>query len=106
MKVDKKEIKELIVMFANMKTKDLREYLGRRVCRGYSKLKKSELLDLVINLALDDFEHLKNLEEERIWKLEQEELERKLEEIDKRIEEIDRELEENERKHEEENKNE
>lgn len=102
MKVDKKEIKELIIRFANMKTKDLKEYLKEGECRGYSKLKKAELLDWVVDLVLEDFEYLKKLDEEEKMKQEQERLEKMMEEINERREELDKELEENERKHEEE----
>ena len=91
MKVDKKEIKELIIRFATMKTKDLKEYLKEGEYRGYSKLKKLELLDWVVDLALDDFEYFKNLDEEEEMK---KETEREHEELQREIEEIDKEYEE------------
>ena len=94
MKVDKKEIKELIVRFATMKTKDLKEYLKEGEYRGYSKLKKAELLDWVVDLVLDDFEYLKNLDEEEERDKELEELEREQEELQREMEEIDKEYEE------------
>lgn len=102
MKVDRKEMKELIIRFATMKTKDLKEYLKEGEYRGYSKLKKAELLDWVADLVLDDFEYLKNLDEEEEMKQEQERLEREMEGINRQREELDKELEENEREYQEE----
>ncbi|MGM9543909.1 MAG: hypothetical protein ACI3T9_02890 [Romboutsia timonensis] len=101
MKVDKKEIKELIIRFVNMKTKDLKEYLREGEYKGYSKLKKAELLDWVADLVLDDFEYLKNLDEEEEMEREQERLQKEMEERKKQREELERELEENEREYEE-----
>ena len=94
MKADKKEIKELIIRFATMKTKDLKEYLKEGEYRGYSKLKKLELLDWVVDLVLDDFEYFKNLDEEEERDKEIEELEREMEERAKEREKRNRETEE------------
>lgn len=44
------EMKEKVMRFTNMKVKDLKNYLKEQGVKGYSKLKKAELQDMVYDL--------------------------------------------------------
>ena len=47
------KMKELIIKFAKMNCKQLREYLKQKGVKGYSKMNKDSLLNLVYDLMID-----------------------------------------------------